>query len=288
MITTVGIIGLGNVGSAIAELLSCNDRLKWVVSQSYQPNSHINYILKRNIKEIEELPDIIIIAVSDSMIANTARALAVHLQTRLNDIYIMHLSGALRVDILEPCTQYNAIPVAAHPFQTFFYSNPHNFDNIAWGVECAEKDRNAVADFIHSLKGKAVFLDENILINKALYHATAVSASNYLTASLKLSSLLADSIGINKSDFLIPIIERTVKNNLKYISHKDSLLPITGPVVREDIEIIERHIQSMKNEKKLIIPYCSFGLALLELLNENGNMSPETYRKLYDMFTTNL
>jgi len=306
-IKTVGIIGMGKVGKTIANFLCESDNLKilWICSKHISNFSNIKTF--NNLTEIIEIPDAFIICKSDNFIKNFSDDLANHFKDKLAGKFIIHCAGAYGVELLSECKKYNAKTVAAHPFQTFlanffsdsfsdFKSNDlensknnslkNSLKEIAWGIECEKKDEFAVANFIKSLDGKPFFLPSQIRKNKAFYHTVAVSASNYLSASIYFAGLLADEIGIDKNDFLKPIINQTVENSFasfdENFENSNQKFPITGPIIRSDLETISKHLESLKNNETFLNSYSYFGLALLELAK--NILTKENYSETKKIF----
>jgi len=320
-INTVGIIGMGKVGSCIATFLNENSfsdknnlpKLSWICSK-YFTNYSIFPSLKifKNINEINEIPDAIIICKSDNFIKKTSDDLANYFKEKLAGKFIIHCAGSFGIELLSECKKYDARTVAAHPFQTFLTNDSFNdfnsnssenlqkskkinslkncLKNISWGIECEKNDDFTVANFIKSLNGNPVFLPEKVLKNKAFYHTVAVAASNYLATSIYFAGLLADEIGINKNDFLKPIINQTVQNSFVYFDENSKQFPITGPIVRSNFDTISKHLEALKNDETLLNSYSYFGFALLELAQNSNILTQENYfeiKKIFQEFMKN-
>jgi len=294
-INTIGIIGMGKVGNCIANFIQNNSNAKtnslkisWICSKHFFNDSVFpNTNIVNNLNEITELPDAIMIFTSDDLIKKTSDDLAKHFKEKLNGKYIIHCAGAYGIELLSECKKYNANTVAAHPFQTFFSNDFSCLENIVWGIECEKNDEIIIADFVKSLNGNPFFLPENILLNKAFYHTVAVVASNYLAGVIYFSSLLADEIGINKNDFLKPIINQTVKNSFSEFENSESvkqIFPITGPIVRANSETISKHLETLKNNETFLNSYSYFGLGLLELAKKDNVINQENYSKIKELF----
>jgi predicted short-subunit dehydrogenase-like oxidoreductase (DUF2520 family) len=287
-IKTIGIIGMGKVGSCLANFIqndfnknnyNKNDsnkktnllELSWICSKHFSNsinsnstnyNPH-NFNVFNNLNETTEVPDAIIICTNDDLIKEKSDDLANHFKENLEDKFIIHCAGAFGIELLSECKKYNAITVAAHPFQTFYSNDFSCLENIAWGIECEKKDELIIMNFIKSLNGKPFFLTRKILQNKALYHSVGIAASNYLAGAIYISTLLADEIGIDKNDFLKPIINQTVKNSFKtFEENSKQKFPITGPIVRSNLDTVEKHLTVLKDDTTYLNKYSYFGLEL--------------------------
>jgi predicted short-subunit dehydrogenase-like oxidoreductase (DUF2520 family) len=177
--------------------------------------------------------------------------------------------------ILDCSKKYNAIIGTAHPYQTFFYPEISNFNNIGWGIS-SDKNIDIISDFIKSIGGNPV--DISILPNdkKALYHCSAVVASNFLSSIITLSKNIAFDYGINPQDFLPGIINTTLENNINTISNPE-VFPLTGPIARGDSEAIKMHINALKDKEYAMNAYIYFSLATLELALHYNFINEEKY-----------
>jgi predicted short-subunit dehydrogenase-like oxidoreductase (DUF2520 family) len=119
---------------------------------------------------------------------------------------------------------------------------------------------------------------------KAIYHAGAVFASNYLVVVEALAQRLLRHAGMTDADAwaaLRPLVEGTLEN-LGRAEPKDAL---TGPVVRGDTATIVRHIESLTfDDGKL---YRELGRAALELAQKRG-MDQATAERVAAALATDL
>ena len=289
-IKTIGIIGMGKVGTCLANFIQTNFNknansleLAWVCSKHFSEFHNISIF--KNLSDITKIPDAIIICTTDDLIKKRADELATRFKENLQEKFVIHCAGAFGCELLAECKKYNARTVAAHPFQTFYSNNFSCLENIAWGIECEKNDELLVANFIKSLNGNPIFLADNILKNKALYHSVGIAASNYLAGAIYFSTLLADEIGIDKNDFLAPIINQTVKNSLAFFAENSKEnFPITGPIVRSNLETISKHLEALKNDTDFLHSYSYFGLGLLEIAKKNDMINQQNYSKTKELF----
>lgn len=267
---SAGIIGAGKLGSALCDALSDLKLLKWILARSYMSQINIKHFINSEVKiistleEISSLPQIIIIAVSDSAIREVAQALGNRFKNNLKNKYIIHCSGVLSSDELGYCNEFGAKTASIHPYQTFYYPSRENFKDVMWGIEAAAEDRDYFTEFINLLGGNSYFFDEDNIQLKPLYHSSAVAASNFLTSAIELSKLLAIESKIPAYNFLPPIINTSIKNNLRSLNIDDAGA-LTGPIARGDLNTIKLHIKSLQKFKYLEIPYIHFALATVEL-----------------------
>src|SRR5881396_2200223 len=119
---------------------------------------------------------------------------------------------------------------------------------------------------------------------KAIYHAGAVFASNYLVVVEAVAQRLLRHAGLSDADAwaaLRPLVEGTFENLTRYEPRE----ALTGPVVRGDTATIVRHLQSLAvDDAKL---YRALGRAALELAQKQG-MSEKLAEKVAAALATDL
>ncbi|MBK9249382.1 MAG: DUF2520 domain-containing protein [Ignavibacteria bacterium] len=276
-----GIIGLGRLGGTLAQAL----KPLWGVthsavnSEEYERLTVICNRVYSSIEAIEELPECIIITVPDSQIESVAQSVASRFGAQLEGRWVLHCSGALGVDVLDSCRIAGARTASAHPFQTFATSSIDALRGIAWGIDCMPEDENFLQQLIKSLGGHPVVLTEDTRKKKAIYHATAVVASNFITILIAAAKEFADVAGIDSRLFLEPIIRQTVENSLN-IFDSHTPLPLTGPIARGDSTTIRLHREALTNYPDLSKLYLLLSKAALEIARTNKLLTTEQIHQL--------
>ncbi len=209
MIETVHVIGSGRVGSAIgARLCEC--------------------LGERGVAVAESDPDIVLLCVPDTAIADVARGLTP------GHGWIGHVSGATPLGALAPHERRFSL----HPLQTFDRSgNPAQLDG-AWGAVTGETDDAlAAARELAELLGLRPF--ELAEEDRTLYHAGAVFASNYLVTLQRA----AVRLGV-PADGLVPLMTRTIENGFE----------LTGPIARGDWATVAAHKEAIASAQPELAP----------------------------------
>lgn len=276
----IAVIGAGNVGSAIAQFLSDNNMLEWVIARSNHSYNRIkNFVpenkIIRNVSETTQFPELTILAVSD----NSIRAISYEISQLFPDLInkrFSHCSGTLGKEELILLEKNGAKVAALHPYQTFFNSSKETLDNIPWGIDCHKYDEKEFSEFVSMLNGKPVILSEKAKNEKELYHISAIVASNYLNTLLSLSSELLKKIDMKPEVFLKTIIDTTLNNNYKSL-HTENISPLTGPIVRGEANIIKRHLNALSKYPELINQYKLIGMATLRTAYNKNLLSEKTY-----------
>ena len=200
MIDRIHVIGSGRVGSAVAAKLSERG------------------VAVRAGRTVEGDPQLVLLCVPDTAIAEVARALS-------PGPLVAHVSGATPLSALDPHVRRFSV----HPLQTFTRSRGAEQLDGAWAAVTAETDETRAAGL---WLAEALGLRPFELADSArtLYHAGAVFASNYVVTLHRAASLLFESAGA-PPDALVPLMSRTIENDFE----------LTGPISRGDWATVEAH-----------------------------------------------
>jgi len=225
---------------------------------------------------------VVILAVRDDAIKPLAESLA---RSRAVDErhVVLHLSGVQGQEALGPLVGSRAALGSLHPLQTIVEPEqaPHRLKG-AWAavegmpraVEAGEQLARDVGMRPFRIATKA----------KAIYHAGAVFASNYLVVVEAVAQRLLRHAGLSDADAwaaLRPLVEGTIENLTRYEPRE----ALTGPVVRGDTATIARHLESLTiDDAKL---YRALGRAALELAQKQG-MDEGTAEKVAAALATDL
>ncbi|MBW2357055.1 MAG: DUF2520 domain-containing protein [Deltaproteobacteria bacterium] len=214
--------------------------------------------------------DVVFITTPDGVIETVCRQIAAAGGFRAGSV-VLHCSGALPSTILAPARQSGAWIGSLHPLQSF---------------AAPPLDRNPFAGIIVSVEGdgpalqtaEALAADLNahpqqILTEaKALYHAAAVVASNYLVTLLDLAFTLLQQAGVAPRDahgVLRPLIDGTLAN----VARIGPPAALTGPVARGDAETVVGHLEAIgaKNPESLAL-YRALGMATVDVAERGGHL----------------
>lgn len=264
MIGHVTIVGHGRVGGAIASRLrERNVRVDVVTRAGFEQFLHAT----------EPLGDILVIAVKDASMPDVIERTSRERASSLSGVTVLHVNGSLGNGVLAPFQEYGAHIAAAHPFQTFRDADPTALDGIGWGCEWSVVDGrwSVVQEFVRLTGGVAVELTDTSDEGKRRYHASAVAASNFTYAAYELGRQLAESVQIDPMIFLVPIMQRTMQNAVDAMQHHEAF-GVTGPLVRGDVEGVQRQLMAIPEDLRPL--YRQLSLALLEVVG--GTLEPAT------------
>jgi predicted short-subunit dehydrogenase-like oxidoreductase (DUF2520 family) len=120
--------------------------------------------------------------------------------------------------------------------------------------------------------------------DRALYHASAVLASNYVVTLLKLASDLWLRFGYDRAtalQALLPLLRGAVVN-LETLGLPAAL---TGPVARGDVESVRRHIEALAQAApELLGVYTTLGNETVPVALAGSGLDEETAARLRELF----
>ena len=173
---------------------------------------------ERGVALREDGAELVLLCVPDRAIAEVASAIS-------PGPWVAHVSGGTPLAALDP----HGRRFSLHPLQTFTHDRgPEQLDGAWAAVTCESDEARAVANELAALLGLRPFplADDR----RALYHAGAVIASNYLVTLRGIAGELLAEADV-PPEALDPLMRRVIDNDFQ----------LTGPIERGDWETVERH-----------------------------------------------
>lgn len=281
------IIGAGKVGSSfVYEFLKKKYSLKFVSERSLKKQKKLAADLDKNkIQHSERIEgefidnsDVIFIMTQDAFITpviEEIKKLKLHLRNKL----FIHISGSLSSEIFKPLKIAKMNCASFHPIQTFseVTDNSSLVENIYFGIEGGKNAVSYVKQITYDFRSNYLMVNPN---KKYLYHVASVVTSNYLIGLVHAASKIIKEIGGDDKK-TYKIYEPIIKNTLENIERQGTIKSLTGPVDRNDINIIEKHIKELKKtDPTLTALYLNFGIIAAELAERKRSISKKEKIKL--------
>jgi predicted short-subunit dehydrogenase-like oxidoreductase (DUF2520 family) len=226
----VVLIGAGNMASHLGSALAGRGvDVVQVYNRSGEPGARLAARLGADFipdpRELTRSADLYIVAVSDSAIKTVAGLL------NCNDKLVVHTSGSVGMDELAGVSSKTGV---FYPLQTFSPLRITDFREVPVCIEASDEDSGRRLEELALLLTETVrFVDSG---QRRLLHLAAVFASNFTNYMYTLAEDLVVSCGM-PPDLLMPLIAQTAEN----VGHGGVFSHQTGPAVREDSVVLEKH-----------------------------------------------
>ncbi len=236
---------LENAGASVRYIYSKNpENAEKLVSKLYEGR------VKEDLDFSAYDTDIIIIAVSDDGIEHVVKELIL-----VEETILVHTSGSIPLNILG----YSATPNIGvfYPLQTFTKSNQANFSKIPFLIEGENKHT------IKTLSSLASLLSSNIQEvssnQRQQIHLAAIFASNFTNWMLAQSENILKDAKLD-FDILHALIAQSVNNAIQIGPQKAQ----TGPAKRNDLEVLDKHMEMLNHKPKIQELYQSISQQILD------------------------
>ena len=204
----IRIVGSGRVGSAVSARLR-----------------------ERGFELSDDGAELVVLCVPDRAIEEAAQSVAL-------GPWIAHTSGATPLAALAPHVRRFGL----HPLQTFSRARgPEQLDGAAAAVSAESPEAREVGYWLARELGLEPF--ELADAGRALYHAGAVVASNFLVTLHRAATDLVEAAGA-PPEALIPWMRRVIENDFE----------LTGPIERGDWETVEGHLAAIRERRPQLEP----------------------------------
>lgn len=189
-----------------------------------------------------------------------------------------HTCASFDADVLRPLRPAGSL----HPLRSF--ADPETASAGFAGTACAIDGDAAAAKVLRRLAraigGAPLRVKRG---GKALYHAGAVFASNYVVAVMDAALRLFEEAGIARSAALGPlaILAEGTLANIRAVGIPEAL---TGPIERGDAATVSRHVSAMTRERMagVCAAYLSLGMLTGRMAKAKGSLTGRRLREVMD------
>ncbi len=286
---SVAIIGAGRVGSSVGFLLKkAGFGITGIASRteksaraaaafigSGQPTSDCS--------QAAATADIVFITTPDRVIQETCDKLSSAGAIKPG-CTVIHMSGAHSLGLLASAGRSGAFRAVLHPLQSIA-SPEQGVRNLPMSYFRIEADEGALETarlVVTALGGIELALPKwsSDRESAALYHAGAVTVSNYFVALVHYGLRFYESLGANRKEALkavLPLIKGTL-HNIETLGIPDAL---TGPIMRGDAETVRDHFAAMeKRVPGLVGLYKELARQTVEVARDKGSIDLQKAEEL--------
>jgi predicted short-subunit dehydrogenase-like oxidoreductase (DUF2520 family) len=234
---TISIIGSGNAAWHLAKrLFACGYSINAVFSRNLANAKLLaEQVEAKAVNKIEQIPpsDLYLFSVKDNayseLIASFSKTTAV----------CVHTSGSLEMGILAKLSDNYGV---LYPFQTFSKNKSVDFQNIPICVEASNPQvEKALLNTANNLSPIVHLLNSQ---QRAYLHLAGVFACNFTNGLYAIAEQIAKQQQID-FEILKPLILETARK-IETLSPAEAQ---TGPAKRNDIAVMQKHIELLENPK---------------------------------------
>jgi predicted short-subunit dehydrogenase-like oxidoreductase (DUF2520 family) len=249
---SVGVVGVGRVGSALAVALQRAGHPVVAVSgvsdaSRRRAEERLPSAAVVPADDVVRSADLVLLTVPDDALAEVIEGLAAVGAFRRGQL-VAHTSGRHGLDVLEPALRAGALPLALHPVMTFAggAEDVERLAGTSFGVTAPEPLRAVGEVLVVEMGGEPVWVPEEA---RTLYHAALAWGSNYLVTLVTTAADLLRQTGVERPELLLaPLLGASLDNALR---RGDSAL--TGPVSRGDAGTVTAHLDVLRDKAPEVV-----------------------------------
>lgn len=251
---TTGFIGAGKVGFTLGRYFKEHDI---DVSGYYSTSEEsareaAEFTGSKCYKELTDLvrnSEVIFITVPDGQIKNVWEELVTKPHELKNKI-VCHCSGALSSEIFSDIGQYGAYGYSIHPLFAVNdkYRSYRELSKCLFTIEGSEDYREYFQNMFAYMGNPLQAIGSN---EKVRYHAAAAMASNLMVGLVHLCQSQLEKCGFSKENAELALTPLMV-NNLEHIVEEGCVQALTGPLERNDVSTVNRHLSLFEGHEATI------------------------------------
>ena len=231
------LVGAGNVATQLGKSLKEKGfHILQVYSYTIESAEKLGKILHSDytsqINAINPNADIYIFSVKDSALSDLLK------QIKINRGLCVHTAGSLPMSVFQTgnIQEYGVF----YPLQTFSKTRDISFQKIPIFIEANNpKNEDLLCELASSISEKVIVLSSE---KRKYLHLAAVFACNFTNHLYANASEILEQEGLSK-EFLLPLIDETA-NKIHDLTPREAQ---TGPAVRYDKNVIDKHLDLLKD-----------------------------------------
>ena len=262
----IGFIGSGKVGFSLGKYFSVHGKdLSGYASRNHtsakEAAQFTNSTCYPNIEELIANSDIIFITVADGAISSVWNSIKEH---PIKEKIFCHCSGSLSSSIFSDIEQLGAFGYSIHPLFAI-HSKETSYKDLPNALFTIEGSQTHLLDMQHFMESLGNPVQAIPTDAKTKYHAAAVFASNHVVALAKVAINLLQECGFSNEDALSAITP-LISGNVSHIIEDGPVSALTGPVERNDVTTIEKHLNCLPFQYEQL--YKELSKVLIEVAQE--------------------
>lgn len=241
----IGFIGAGKVGVSLGKYFKEKGR-KVGGYYSLSPESaewaaeFTKTTCYKNLQEIISSCDMILFTVPDGAIAKIWEETKPYISGKI----VGHCSGLYSSNIFSDIGSKASYAYSIHPLFAVS-SKEHSWQELSkvlFTIEGDEKYLHTIEEMFRGMGNRTRIISAE---NKIKYHAAAALSSNYMTALFFMAQNLFLECGFGEQE-AVKELYGLAKGNLDHILEQGCVNSLTGPLERNDLETIKKHIHALE------------------------------------------
>lgn len=280
---TVGVVGAGRVGPALAAALRLAGHRPVAVSGVSDASRRRAAELLPGVPVMEPAhvlarAELVLLTVPDDALEGLVAGLASTGAVRPGQL-LVHTSGRYGVGVLDPALRAGALPLALHPAMTFTGTRVDvaRLAGCSFGVTAPGQLRLAAEALVVEMGGEPEWIEEEA---RPLYHAALAIGANHLVTLVAQSLELLGTAGVAEPGRMLgPLLGAALDNALR---SGDAAL--TGPVARGDARTVAAHVGELRRASpQALASYVAMARATADRALANGMLKPGLAEDLLDV-----
>ncbi len=264
----LGFIGAGKAGCSLGKFFSdkginVTGYYSLIEEEAEWAAAFTKTQIFNNANEVIAANDSIIISTPDGAIREVWDGLDKEL---IKGRIICHLSGSLSSDVFSGIEEFGGYPISIHPL--FAFSDKESaylqLNNVCFTIEGHPYAVNEWKKLLDSCGNEVVTIDKE---RKPLYHAAASVLSNHVIAILDMGYKMLEQCGFSEEQAR-RYTETLVSKNVMHVIEDGAVNALTGPIERNDIGTVKKHLEVVDDEKKELYKVC--GRILVDISKEKN------------------
>ncbi|MEO3972267.1 DUF2520 domain-containing protein [Streptomyces sp. CAU 1734] len=272
---TVGVVGTGRVGPALAAALRLAGHRPVAASGVSDASRRRAAELLPGVPlvtpaEVLARAELVLLTVPDDALPGLVEGLAETGAVRPGQL-LAHTSGRYGAQVLAPATRAGALPLALHPAMTFTGTSVdvQRLAGCSFGVTAPDELRLAAEALVIEMGGEPEWIAEEA---RPLYHAALALGANHLVTLVAQSMELLRTAGVAApARMLGPLLGAALDNALR---SGDAAL--TGPVARGDAGTVAAHVAELRRHAPAAVAgYLAMARTTADRALAHGLLKPE-------------
>lgn len=245
----IGIVGAGKVGTTLGKYLTeAGVTVTGFYSRTRESAANAAAFSKIRIFETMEAlalaSDTLFLTTPDGVLEAVWDYIAAY---DLRDKVVCHFSGSLSSEIFHGIEETGAFGCSIHPMYAFSdkFTSYKQFHTARLTMEGDAKALDAMRTLFGEKLGHQVFFVKPE--SKIKYHLAAALASNYVAGLMQMSVRLLKECGFTGEE-AVNLLTPLAEANLKSVLTKGPVQALTGPVERNDVQTVQKHISCVQGQ----------------------------------------